>query len=140
MFKTLRYVVPVYTDDEYACEPTHCSIEIKPNFLWKIFKFLVVGWIARTLSRDMSGVSFYFTEMEWLKQNQPDKDAPQGAVTEETYSAAFQVYDDDLRGKELEVPPYGYIRFRCYKKYGASFYSESIHFSELFRKEYFSWA
>ncbi|MEP0805858.1 MAG: hypothetical protein HRF47_10225 [Chloroflexota bacterium] len=144
------YITSVHTDDENEYEPTHCSIELAPRVLWKIIRYLMTAWIIQKVNREIQEVRFRFDEVNWLSiKDDAETDPPEGVISE----GGLSVFDDmtlHLRGDQLEALGFGYFRLHCYRKYGASFYSEDIHlrhlafpalrYWRLFGKECFAWA
>ncbi len=133
---TYYYIVPVHTDDEYEYEPTHCSIELTPRILWKIIRHLLTAWIIQKVNRETQEVRFRFDEVNWLSFDDAETDPPEGVVSKEDLS----IFDDmTVRGNQLEALGCGCFRLHCYRKYWASFYSESIHLRCLVLQALRSW-
>ena len=59
------YVVPVRSDDDYANEPTHCAIEVRPSVALLIAWYLVLTRLLMRAS-ECSQTRFRFPNIRWM--------------------------------------------------------------------------
>ena len=132
------YVAPVQSNDEYSDEPTHCSFEVRPSVVWRMAWYLLLARLVQFFAKSCSEVRFYFSNINWMSFIEDDdlldnEIVEKGGFADEDWiGSTFNICEDGLRGKEIQLYSEGTIRFICYHKHsGVEFFSDEINLREL---------
>ena len=135
---------PVQSNDEYSDEPTHCAFEVRPSVVWQIAWYLALARLVQFFAKSCSEVRFYFSNINWMTFTEDDnlldnEIVEKGGFTDEDrIGSSFNIFEDGLRGHEIQLYSEGTIRFLCYHKHsGVEFFSDEISLRELFNAMHF---
>lgn len=138
-----HHVALVHSNDEYSDVPTHCTFEVRPSVLLKFAWYLALARLIKFLAKSSSELRFLFWEVAWLNFVEEDNLLGQetvrkmveegGFADEDQVGLSFKLYEESLRGHEVQMYPEGNFRFLCFNKHsGVEFFSDEISLKKLF--------